>query len=158
MQAGAGLPQLLGCSVECNSKPTEQCLRELGLTDTQVAKAVAGFPRLLGYSVEDNLKPTVQWLRELGLSDAQVVKTVAGYPPLIGRSVEDNMKRKVALLRQLFAGDEIILMITRFPQLVGYSCERIEARIALLRSRDCLDAFPSALALTEEVFTTRFGA
>ena len=66
--------------------------------------------------------------------------------------------RKVALLRQLFAGDEIVLMITRFPQLLGYSCERIEARMAILRSIDRLDAFPSALALTEEVFKTRFGA
>merc|ERR1712232_668919 len=106
----------------------------------------------------DNLKPTVQWFRELGLSDAQGAKAVAGNPTLLGYSVEGNMKRKVALLRQLFAGDEIVLMLSRFPQLLGYSYQRIEARIALLRSRDRLDAFPSVLSLTEEAFKTSFGA
>ena len=98
----------------------------------------------------------MQWFRELGLTDAQVAKAVTGCPPLLGYSIEGNLKRKVNLLRKLFADDEIILRITRFPQLLGYSCERIEARLALLQSRDLLEAFPSALALTEEAFKTRF--
>merc|ERR1711907_545566 len=113
---------------------------------------MAGYPQLLCLSLEGNLKPTVRWFRELGLTDTQVAKAVARYPLLLCYSVENNMKRKVALLQQLFAADEIIRMIARFPQLLGYSWERIEARIALLRSIDRLDAFPSVLALTEEVF------
>ena len=113
-------------------------------------------PEALCFSIEDNLKPTVQWFRELGLTDAQIAKAVAGFPQLLGYSIEGNLKRKVSLLRQLFADDEIILRIARFPQLLGYSCERIEARLALFQSRDLLEAFPSALALTEEAFKTRF--
>ena len=55
-KAVAGFPHLLGYSVECNLKPTVQCLRELGSTDTQVAKAAAGYPSFLGFSVANNLK------------------------------------------------------------------------------------------------------
>ena len=117
---------------------------------------MAGYPSFFGLSIEDNLKPTVQWFRELGLTDAQVAKVASAFPRLLGYSIEGNMNRKVILLRQLFADDEIILMITRFPPLLGYSFERIEARLALLQSRDRLQAFPSALALTEEAFKTRF--
>ena len=68
----AGFPQHLVYSVKDHLKPTARWFRELGLSDTQVAKPVAGFPRLLGYSsVDNNLKPTVRWFRELGLSDMQ---------------------------------------------------------------------------------------
>ena len=41
----------MGYNVECNLKPTVQCLRELGLADTQIARAVTGDPSFLGFSV-----------------------------------------------------------------------------------------------------------
>ena len=44
-KAVADQAQSLSLSIEDNLKPTVQWLREFGLSDTQVAKAVAGYPR-----------------------------------------------------------------------------------------------------------------
>ena len=64
----------------------------LGLTKSQVAKAVATHPPILWYSIDQNLKPTVRWLSDLGLTKSQVAKAVATSPQILGLSIDQNLK------------------------------------------------------------------
>ena len=66
-----------GTSIERTLQPKIHWLSDLGLTKSQVAKAVATFPQILGYSIDQNLKPTVQWLSDLGLTKSQAAKAVS---------------------------------------------------------------------------------
>ena len=101
-KAVAYFPQILGCSVEQNLKPTVKWLLDLGLSTDQVAKAVACFPRILGLSINENLKPTVQWLLDLGLSKDQVGKVVAGHSRILGYSITANLDPKIMKLQAYF--------------------------------------------------------
>ena len=60
-----------------NLQPTVDLLQGLGLSDSEVAKAVVRFPQLLGLSIGENLQPTVDWLQGLGLRGSEVAKAVA---------------------------------------------------------------------------------
>ncbi|OLQ02654.1 6-methylsalicylic acid synthase [Symbiodinium microadriaticum] len=117
-------PQLLGCSIEANLKPTVQWLHEVGLSEAHVSKAIARFPQLLGLSIEANLKPTVEWLHEVGLSKAQVTKTIATYPSLLGLSIEGNLKPTAEWLHDVgLSKDQVSKAIATFPPLLGCSIE-----------------------------------
>ena len=112
-------------SIDNNLKPKLQWLSQLGLTKTQVAKAVATFPAILGYSIKQNLKPTVQWLLDMGLSKAQVAKVVATHPATLGLSIEQNLKLTVQWLRDLgLTKTQVAKVVATNPAILGYSIEQ----------------------------------
>ena len=117
-------PQILGLSIEANLKPTVAWLRDLGLSQVQVAKIIAVQPSVLGYSIEANLKPTVAWLHDLGLSQVQVAKIIAVQPSVLGYSIEANLKPTVAWLHDLGLSQvQVAKIIAGFPSVLGTSIE-----------------------------------
>ena len=123
-KVAAGFPQVLGCSIEANLKPTVEWLRDLGLSPAQITKVVSVFPQVLGCSIEANLKPTVEWLRDLGLSPAQIAKVVSVFPQVLGCSIEANLKPTVEWLRDLgLSPAQIAKVVSGSPQVLGCSIE-----------------------------------
>ena len=98
-------------SIEGHLRPKVQWLLELGLSKTQVAKAVAGFPPILGLSME----PMVEWLLELGLSKMEVAK--AGSPTILVYSIKQNLKPTVKWLLELgLSKSEVTIQVACFPR------------------------------------------
>ena len=156
-KAVSGFPQILDYSTDKNLKPTVQWLLDLGLSKDQVAKAVAGFPRILGLSIEQNLKPTVEWLLDLGLSKDQVAKAVAGNPQILARSITSTLNPKFSVLQVLYGRAQAASFLARWPQLVGYSLERLTGRLRCLETQNKADKLLSAMPLTEDKFVRRYG-
>ena len=149
-------PATLGLSIEENLKLTVQWLLDLGLSKAQVAKAVATHPPILGYSMEQNLKPTVEWLFDIGLSQQQIAKAVTTHPPVLGYSIENNCKHKYILLVGTFGPDYSAQLIARFPQILGYSHNRLTWRLSVLAGRNETMKLASVMALTPDAFQKRF--
>ena len=117
--------RLRGMSIERKLEPSLGWLLSLGLTKSQVAKAVATCPQSLGLSIEQNLNPTVQWLLDLGLTKSQVAKAVATFPHILGYSVEQNLKPTVQWLLDLgLTKSQVAKAVANFPRLLGYSIEQ----------------------------------
>ncbi|CAE7234967.1 cysK, partial [Symbiodinium necroappetens] len=118
-------PQVLGCSIEENLKPTVRWFRDLGLSKAEVAKVIARFPQVVGCCIEDNLKPTVQWLQASGLTRAEVAKVIARFASVLCVSIEDNLETTTQWLRDLgLTKDQVARVIALFPQVLGCSIER----------------------------------
>eukprot|EP00439_Symbiodinium_sp_Y106_P044910 s940_g5.t1 len=152
----AFFPQIFGCDLEANLKPTVAWLEEVGLSREQLAKAVARFPTVLALSIEANLKPMLAWLEGIGLCRNQVCKIFECFPQLFGLSIEYNLTQKLILLRLFYHKDQISSMITRRPQLFGYSYDRLHQRLEALHMRGDLVKLTSVMDLTEERFARRF--
>ena len=150
-------PQILGCSIEQKLKPTAQWFLDFGLTKSQVAKAMATFPRILGYSMEQNLKPTAQWLLDLGLTRSEVAKAVGDCPAILGLSMS-NLTCKVQLLLVFLTPRGAADVIAKWPRILSYSQQRLEERLSILASQDCLSKLVGAMALRDEAFHRRFVA
>ena len=98
---------------------------DLGLTKSQVAKAVATHPQILGLSMEQNLKPTVQWFLDLGLTKSQVAKAVATHPQILGLSMEQNLKPTVQWFLDLgLTKSQVAKALATYPQMLGLSIEQ----------------------------------
>ena len=111
-----------GISIERMLQPKIQWLLCLGLTKSQVAKAVASWPSILALSIEQNLKSTVQWFLELGLTKSQVAKAVATHPQILGLSIEQNLKPSVQWFLELgLTKSQVAKVVATFPQILGYS-------------------------------------
>ena len=114
-----------GQSIDNNLKPKLQWLSQLGLSKSQVAKAVAACPKLLGYRIEQNLKLTVQWLLDLGLNKTQVTKAVATFPAILGYSVEQNLKLTVQWFLDLGLNKaQVARAVATSPAILGCSLEQ----------------------------------
>ena len=147
-------------SIEGNLQPKLRWLLGLGLSKTQVAKAVARFPSVLRLSIEENLKPTVEWLLELGLSKMQVAKAVAGFPSILGLSIEENLKPTVEWLLELgLSKMQVAKAVAGFPQILGYSIEQnlkptvewlLELGLSKMQVAKAVAGFPSILGLSIE--------
>ena len=155
-KAVATYPQILGLSIEQNLKPTVQWLLDLGMTKNQVAQMVSSHPPILWYSIEKNLSPTVQWLLDLGLTKNQVATAVATNPQILGLSIEKNLSPKMLVLNDFYAAQHARDMVAKWPQLLGYSYERLTTRLKILAEQDKIDKLTSAMPLTEETFQRRF--
>ena len=114
-----------GQSFDNNLKPKLQWLSQLGLSKSQVAKAVAACPKIITYRIEQNLKPTVQWLFDLGLSKTQVAKVLATNPATLGLSIEQNLKPTVQWLLDMgLSKAQIVKVVATNPATLGYSIEQ----------------------------------
>eukprot|EP00435_Cladocopium_sp_Y103_P034479 s143_g8.t3 len=92
----SGFPQVLGCSIEKNLKPTVQWMLDLGLNKAQVSKVILVFPALLGYSLEKNMK--VKWeLLRCFLSKDSTLELVAAFPPIFGYKL-DRLRSRIECL------------------------------------------------------------
>ena len=155
-KAVASNPRILALSLEQNLKPTVQWLSDLGLTDSQVAKAVATCPQLICLSTEKNLKPTVQWLLDFGLTESQLAKTAATFPQILAFSIAKNLSAKTLLLKDFFATKGAVELVAKWPQLLGYSYQRLTTRLKILAEQNKTQQLITAMSLTEEVFQRRF--
>ena len=155
-KAVASNPRILALSLEQNLKPTVQWLSDLGLTDSQVAKAVATCPQLICLSIEKNLKPTVQWLLDFGLTESQLAKTAATFPQILAFSIAKNLSAKTLLLKDFFATKGAVELVAKWPQLLGYSYQRLTTRLKILAEQNKTQQLITAMSLTEEVFQRRF--
>ena len=109
-----------GMSIERTLQPKIKWFLDLGLPQTQVAKAMATYPQILGYSLEQNLKPTVQWLLGLGLTNSQVAKAVAIHPAFLWLSIGKNLKLTADWLLGLgLTGSQIAKAVATHPQILG---------------------------------------
>ena len=112
-------------SIHRSLLPAIGFLLDLGLSKSQVAKAVAVFPQILGCSIEQNLKPTAKWLLDLGLSKCQVTKAIAKWPHILGLSIEQNLKPTVQWLLDLgLSKCQLTKAIAGWPQILGCSIEQ----------------------------------
>ena len=117
--------RLRGMSIERKLEPALRWLLDLGLTKSQVAKAVATCPQSLGLSIEQNLNPTMQWLLDLGLTKSQVAKAVAKRAHFLGYSIEQNLKPTVQWLSDLgLTKSQVAKAVATCPQILGYSVEQ----------------------------------
>ena len=99
-------------------------LRDLGLQEEEIYKAIARNPKIMGRGFEENLHPAVQWFRDLSLKKAEVAKVIARNPQVLGYSIEENMKPTVQWFRDLgLKQTEVAKVIARNPQVLGYSIE-----------------------------------
>ena len=116
---------LRGMSIERKLEPALRWLLNLGLTKSQVAKAVATHPQILGYNIEQNLNPTVQWLLDLGLTKSQVAKAVATRPQILGYSIENNLRPTVRWLLDLgLTKSQVAKAVAASPQILGLSIDQ----------------------------------
>ena len=155
-KAVATSPQILGCSLEQNLKPTVQWLLDLGLTKSQVAKAVADHPPILWLSMEQNLQPTVQWFLDLGLSNTDIAKGVASYPRMLGLSVSENLRHKVSMLHTFSSPEFATALVRKSPRILGYSSHRLSNRLSILAERSETHRILYAMTLSEAAFQRRF--
>ena len=112
-------------SIEGYLKPKFRWLLALGLTKSQVAKAVATQPQILWLSIEQNLKPTVQWFLDLGLTKNQVAKAVATHPPILWLSIEQNLKPTVQWFLDLgLTKNQVAKAVATHPPILWLSIEQ----------------------------------
>jgi mTERF domain-containing protein len=124
-------------------------LLDLGLTKSQVAKAVATYPQILGLSIEHNLKPTFQWFLDLGLTKSQVAKAVARFPHILSYNIEQNLSPKMLVLNEFYLAKRATEMVAKWPQLLAYSYHRLTTRLKILAEQDKIDKLLYAMPLTE---------
>ena len=94
---------------------------------------------------------------DLGINKGSSCKGCSWFPQLLGCSVEQNMKPKYVLLLHTFGVEEIASMISRRPQILGYSMTRLIERMHILSDRNLTAKLPSVMDLTEANFQRRFG-
>ncbi|CAL1165658.1 unnamed protein product [Cladocopium goreaui] len=112
-------------SVEKRLAPALLWFLDLGLTKSQIAKAVSTCPQVLGYSIDQNLKPTVQWFLDLGLTESQIAKAASTCPQILGYSIEQNLKPTVQWFLDLgLTKSQIAKAVSTCPYILGYSIEQ----------------------------------
>ena len=84
-----------GPSIQHKLQPRLQWMLDLGLSRSQVARAVARFPVILAYRIEENLEPKMQWFLSFGLSKSQMAQTVVRNAQIFGYSIEQNLEPTV---------------------------------------------------------------
>ncbi|CAE7944130.1 MTERF6, partial [Symbiodinium sp. KB8] len=116
-------------------------LVSVGLSGSEVAKAVSRFPQLLGLSIGENLQPTVDWLKGLGLSDKAVAKAASRSPGLLGLSIGENLQPTVDWLKGLGLSDnKVAKAVSKSPQLLGYSIgENLQPTVEWLKGLSLSD-------------------
>eukprot|EP00435_Cladocopium_sp_Y103_P070274 s284_g35.t1 len=114
-----------GVPIEKTLQPLLKWLLELGLTKSQVAKAVATFPHILRLRIEQNLQPTVQLFLDMGLTKSQVAKAVATFPPMLSLSIEQKLQPTVQwFLDTGLTKFQVAKAVATFPHILGLSIEQ----------------------------------
>ena len=152
----AAFPQFLGLSVEKNLKPTVQLLLDLGLTQSQVAKALNTSPQILGYSIEQNLQPTVRWLLRFGVGKHKLASLIIGWPRFLGYSIAKNLDGKALLLETLCTRKGAREIISKNPEILRFSQQRIATRVRVLSKIGELSRVNRAMILSDEMFEKHF--
>ena len=114
-----------GQGIEICLEPKFKWFSHLGLSKSQVVKAVATFPQILGLSIEQNLQPSVQWFLELGMTKNQVAKAVARHPALLSYSIQENLKPTAQWFLDLgLTKSQVAKAVATFPHILGFSVEQ----------------------------------
>ena len=106
----ATYPQILGLSIKQNLQPTVQWFLDLGLTQSQVAKAVATFPHILGCNVEQNLSPKMLVLNQF-YSAKCATEMVAKWPQLLAYG-NHRLTTRLKILAEQDKIDKLISAMT----------------------------------------------
>ncbi|KAK1277819.1 hypothetical protein QJS04_geneDACA003676 [Acorus gramineus] len=138
-------------------------LRNHGLDQTHIAKAITIHPRLLTLSPEKILKPKMDFLTRYGFSDSQLSKIISRDPKIIARSIDKHITPTLDFLKGLIgtqsdvvaAIDHSTLLLRSFYQ------KRLVPNISALREHGVpvsqvsklIIKYPNALCMTSP---TRF--
>ena len=116
---------LSGISIHRSLQPKLQWLMDLGLTRSQLVKAVIRFPSVLGLSVKQNLNPTVQWFLDFGLTQRQIAKAVSIHPQILGLGIKQNLKPTVQWFLDLgLTKSQVAKAVAIHPQILSYSIQQ----------------------------------
>ncbi|MCD7473078.1 hypothetical protein HAX54_014664 [Datura stramonium] len=92
-------PKLLFCDVSKTLKPKFQCLMDLGLSGSDLAKVIAKDTTIVERGLVTHLRPTIDFLRRFLGSDKDVVKAIKRTSWLLSFGAHHIMKTNVLLLR-----------------------------------------------------------
>mmetsp|Transcript_16188 Transcript_16188/g.36424 ORF Transcript_16188/g.36424 Transcript_16188/m.36424 type:complete len:457 (+) Transcript_16188:159-1529(+) len=121
-------PKILGYGLDTFQSKVAFYKEELGLDTEKFVKMLLVKPEIFCYSIDDNVKPTIAFfLDEVGLSPKQMTALVARSPQILTCSIETNVKPTIQKIKKLFhlkRRDDIVRVITLFPQVIWLSFEK----------------------------------
>ncbi|MQL86422.1 hypothetical protein Taro_018955 [Colocasia esculenta] len=108
-------------------------LRQAGLGDEQIRRAVSRYPRMLLFKPEKTLEPRMKALQGAGFSGSQVAELISLNPTLV---CSRDLPHRLDFWRKLVGTNEDVLKAAKkVSNLLSYSLEaRVIPRISLLRN------------------------
>ncbi|XP_027772418.1 uncharacterized protein LOC107017007 [Solanum pennellii] len=127
-------PKLLYHDVNKTLKPKFQCLMDLGLSGSDLAKLTTKDTTIVEKGLVTHLRPTIDFLRKILGSDEDVVKAIKKSSWLISFNAHQIMKNNVVLLRNSGVSDvkirKVVLIcphyLTQKPEWVKDLLHRLE--------------------------------
>uniref|UniRef100_A0A3Q7G7Q4 Uncharacterized protein n=1 Tax=Solanum lycopersicum TaxID=4081 RepID=A0A3Q7G7Q4_SOLLC len=127
-------PKLLYHDVNKTLKPKFQCLMDLGLSGSDLAKLTTKDTTIVEKGLVTHLRPTIDFLRKIMGSDEDVVKAIKKSSWLISFNAHQIMKNNVVLLRNSGVSDvkirKLVLIcphyLTQKPEWVKDLLHRLE--------------------------------
>ncbi|KAF3435200.1 hypothetical protein FNV43_RR22287 [Rhamnella rubrinervis] len=110
-------------SLEGKIKPLVEFLLHLGVPKSGIPSILNRRPQLCGISLSENIIPTMAFLESLGVNKKQWAKVIYCSPAFLTFS-RQKVKSTVDFLGEMgLSAESIGKILTRFPQIVGYSVE-----------------------------------
>lgn len=114
-------------------RPQILYLIEHGLNLDQIKEITRKFPAFAYYSLEGKIKPVIEFLLDLGVSKSDIPIILNKRPQLCGISLTENLKPTMTFLENLGVDKkQWAKVIYRFPALLTYSKQKVEATIDFL--------------------------
>ncbi|XP_065879842.1 transcription termination factor MTERF5, chloroplastic isoform X2 [Euphorbia lathyris] len=108
-------------------------LIDLGMNLDQIKGITSRFPAFAYYSLEGKIKPIVEFLLDLGIAKTDLPTILVKRPQLCGISLSENLIPTMAFLEDLGVDKRRwAKVIYRFPALLTYSRQKVEATVAFL--------------------------
>ncbi|GAV88266.1 mTERF domain-containing protein [Cephalotus follicularis] len=108
-------------------------LLELGLELEKIKGITRRFPAFAYYSLEGKIKPAVEFLLDLGIPKSDIPTILTKRPQLCGISLNENIKPTMTFLEELGVDKkQWAKVIYRFPALLTYSRQKVEATVDFL--------------------------
>ncbi|KAF3435198.1 hypothetical protein FNV43_RR22285 [Rhamnella rubrinervis] len=110
-------------SLEGKIKPLVEFLLHLGVPKSGIPSILNRRPQFCGISLSENIIPTMAFLESLGVNKKQWAKVIYCSPAFLTFS-RQKVKSTVDFLGEMgLSAESIGKILTRFPQIVGYSVE-----------------------------------
>lgn len=114
-------------------RPQILYLIEHGLNLEQIKEITRRFPAFAYYSLEGKIKPVIEFLLDLGVPKSDIPVILNKRPQLCGISLSENLKPTMIFLENLGVDKtQWAKVIYRFPALLTYSKQKVEATIHFL--------------------------
>ncbi|XP_045789893.1 transcription termination factor MTERF5, chloroplastic-like isoform X1 [Trifolium pratense] len=140
-------PNIVGCSVEDNLRPTATYFRSLGV---DVGALLLRCPQMIGLSIEANIKPATEFFLERGYTLEEIGTMISRCAMLYTYSLTETMVPKLDFFMTTdYPKSELV----NFPQYFGYSLEqRIKPRYARMKASGVRVVLNRLLSVTSSDF------